>query len=151
MQNITSFTKLFELETLKSEKLRAAILAWYALFAAIYISIISYLIKNDTSIKEAAVPLPHNLFYLLAALFCYEVIANRILDYRIKKHGKSIHPNFKYVNAFIELIIITVMLYIYTTYFQHNSILSDLVLISLYYLIVFLSASTNSAVRCMCL
>ena len=140
MKITTSFTKLFELETLRSEKLRAAILAWYALFTAIYISIISYLIKNDISIKETTVPLPHNLFFLLSALFVYEVFANRLLDFRIKKYGRSIHPNFKYVNAFIELAIITVMLYIYTSYFHHNSVLSDVVLISLYYLIVFLSS-----------
>lgn len=140
MKITTSFTKLFEIETLKSEKLRAAILAGYALFTAIYISVISYLIKNDISIKESVVPLPHSLFILLAALFFYELIANRLLNYREKKYGRSIHPNFKYVNAVIELAIITVMLYVYTVYFNHNSILSDVVLVSLYYLIVFLSA-----------
>ena len=140
MKITTSFSKLFEIETLKSEKLRAAILAGYALFTAIYISVISYLIKNDTSIEKTAAPLPHSLFFLLAALFFYELIANRLLRIREKKYGGSIHPNFKYVNAVIELAIITGMLYVYTVYFNHNSVLSDVVLVSLYYLIVFLSA-----------
>jgi len=140
MKITTAFTKLFELETLRSEKLRAAILASYSLFTALYVLIISYLIKNDLGIKNTVVDLPISLFFLLCALFFYEIIANRILGFRAKKYGKSIHPNFKYVNAFIELAIITVMLYVYTVYFNHNSILSDVVLVSLYYLIVFLSA-----------
>jgi adenylate cyclase len=139
MKITTSFTKLFELETLQSEKLRSAILASYALFTGLYIIVISYLIKNDT---EAGIqfPLPYTLLILLGGLFVYEIATNRILNYRARKYGKSIHPKFKYVNAFIELAIITVMLYVYTVYFHHNSLLSDVVMVSLYYLIVFLSA-----------
>lgn len=140
MKITTSFTKLFELETLKNEKLRAAILSWYSMFTALYVLTVSYLIKNDIGIKDNVVDLPLSLFFLLSALFFYEIITNRILSYRARKYGKSIHPNFKYVNAFIELAIITVMLYVYTVYFNHNSILSDVILVSLYYVIVFLSA-----------
>lgn len=140
MKITTAFTKLFELETLQSEKLRAAILASYALFTGVYILIIHSLIKNDTAAKGAEFALPYSLLYLLAGLFVYEIIANRILNYRAVKFGKSIHPNFKYVNAFIELAIITVMLYVYTVYFNQNSLLSDIITVSLYYVIVFLSA-----------
>lgn len=140
MKITAAFTKLFEIETLQSEKLRAAILASYALFTGLYIAVISYLIKNDTGAAGSGFTLPYTLLYLLAGLFIYEMTTNRILDYRARKFGKSIHPNFKYVNAFIELAIITVMLYVYTVYFHHNSLLSDIIMVSLYYLIVFLSA-----------
>lgn len=140
MKITTSFTKLFELETLQSEKLRAAILASYALFTGVYIVIIHYLIKNDTATKGAEFALPYSLLYLLAGLFLYEIIANRILNYRAVRFGKSIHPNFKYVNALIELALITIMLYVYTVYFNQNSLLSDIITVSLYYVIVFLSA-----------
>ena len=140
MKITTSFTRLFEIETLQSEKLRSAILASYALFTALYILGISYLIKNDPGITDPVFTLPYTLLFLLGGLFVYEIITNRLLDYRIRKFGKSIHPNFKYVNAFIELAFITIMLYVYTVYFPHNSILSDVVMVSLYYLIVFLSA-----------
>lgn len=139
MKITASFSKLFELETLQSEKLRAAILASYALFTGLYILVISYLIKNDTA-TGIQFTLPHTLLFLLAGLFIYEVTINRILNHRAVKFGKSIHPDFKYANAFIELAIITVMLYVYTVYFKHNSFLSDIIMVSLYYLIVFLSA-----------
>ena len=140
MKITAAFTKQFELETLQSEKLRAAILASYALFTGLYILVISYLIKNDTINTGTQFELPYTLLLLLGGLFVYEVIANRILHHRALKFGKSIHPNFKYINAFIELIFITVMLYIYTVYFKHNSLLSDIIMVSLFYLIVFLSA-----------
>ncbi len=136
----TAFTKQFELETLQSEKLRAAILAAYSLFTGLYILVISYLIKNDAGNTATQFRLPNTLLFLLAGLFVYEICANRILDYRAKKFRKSIHRNFKYATAFIELAIITVMIYVYTIYFKNNSLLSDVVLVSLYYLIVFLSA-----------
>lgn len=140
MKITAAFTKQFELETLQSEKLRAAILASYALFTGLYIVVISSLIKNDTGAASTQFKLPHTLLYLLGGLFIYEVIANRVLNYRAEKFGKSIHPRFKYINAFIELATITIMLYIYTVYFKQNSLLSDIVMLSLYYLIVFLSA-----------
>lgn len=140
MKITTAFTKLFELETLRSEKLRAGILAFYALFTALFILVVTWLIKNDPATDAVQYKMPYTLLFLLAGLFVYEICANRILDYRAKKYGKSIHPKFKYVNAFIELASITVMLYIYTVYFNHNSLLSDVVMVSLYYLIVFLSA-----------
>ncbi len=140
MKITTAFTKQFELESLQSEKLRAAILASYALLMGLYIVGISYLIKSDTGGSAIQFKLPHTLLYLLAGLFIYEVTANRILNYRARKFGKSIHPNFKYANAFIELAIITAMLYVYTIYFRNNSLLSDVITVSLYYLIVFLSA-----------
>lgn len=140
MKITTAFTKQFELETLQSEKLRAAILASYALFTGVYILVIGYLINNDSSKTANHFKLPHSLLFLLGSLFVYEIIANRVLNYRALKFGKSIHRNFKYLNAFIELSIITVMLYFYTIYFKNNSLLSDVVMVSLYYLIVFLSA-----------
>jgi adenylate cyclase len=139
MKITAAFTKQFELETLQSEKLRAAILASYALFTGLYIIIISSLIKND-SLPGTQFELPVTLIILLGVLFIYEIAANRLLDHRAKKFGKSIHPQFKYINAFIELTTITVMLYVYNIYFRHNSLLSDIVVVSLYYLIVFLSA-----------
>jgi len=139
MKITAAFTKLFELETLQSEKLRSAILASYALFTALYIIVISYLIKNDTD-TVTQFTLPYTLLFLLAGLFVYEIATNRILNYRARKFGKSIHRNFKYINAFIELAIITAMLYVYTVYFKQNSLLSDVIMVSLYYLIVFLSA-----------
>ena len=139
MKITAAFAKQFELETLQSEKLRAAILASYALFTAFYILIISSLIKNDPGAGDYF-RLPVTLLILMGILFVYEIAANRMLGYRAKKFGRSIHPHFKYFNAFIELATITVMLYIYTIYFRHNSLLSDIVVVSLYYLIVFLSA-----------
>jgi Adenylate cyclase, family 3 (some proteins contain HAMP domain) len=140
MKITTAFTKQFELETLQSEKLRAAILASYALFTGVYILVINYLIKSDTGKTVEGFKLPHSLLFLLAGLFFYELGTNRLLNYRTRKFQRSIHPNFKYVNAFIELATITVMLYVYTVYFKNNSLLSDVVMVSLYYLIVFLSA-----------
>lgn len=140
MKITTAFTKLFELETLRSEKLRAGILALYALFTAVFILVITWMIKNDPATVAVQYRMPYTLLILLAGLFIYEICANRILGYRAKKYGKSIHPKFKYVNAFIELASITIMLYIYTVYFNHNSLLSDVIMVSLYYLIVFLSA-----------
>lgn len=139
MKITTAFTKLFELETLQSEKLRSAILGSYALFTGLYIVVVSYLIKKDTAAAHKF-DLPVTLLFLLSGLIIYELATNRVLNHRANKFGKSIHPNFKYVNAFIELTIITVMFYIYTTYFKHNSLLSDIIMMSLYYLIVFLSA-----------
>ncbi|HEV8080194.1 MAG TPA: adenylate/guanylate cyclase domain-containing protein [Chitinophagaceae bacterium] len=140
MKITTAFKKQFELETLQSEKLRSAILAWYALFTGLYIVAISYLIKNDSISTKAGVEQPNTLLVLLAGLFIYEIITNRILNHKALKDGKSLHSNFKYINAFIELIFITIMLYIYTVYFKHNSLLSDIIMVSLFYLIVFLSA-----------
>ncbi|MEJ7822472.1 MAG: adenylate/guanylate cyclase domain-containing protein, partial [Chitinophagaceae bacterium] len=140
MKITNAFSKQFEVETLQSEKLRAGILAAYALFAGLYIWVISYLIVNDKIISKNLFEIPYTLLLLLAGLFIYEIITNRVLNYRAKKFGKSIHPKFKYINAFIELVFITVMLYIYTVYFKHNSLLSDIIMVSLFYLIVFLSA-----------
>ena len=67
MKITAAFTKQFELETLQSEKLRAAILASYAFFTGIYILGISYLIKNDPATSETKFKLPYTLLFLLAA------------------------------------------------------------------------------------
>jgi adenylate cyclase len=140
MKITTAFTKQFELETLQSEKLRAGILAAFALFTGLYILVINFLIQQDKTNAQIHFDPPYTLLLLLAGLFVYEIIANRLLHYRARKFGKSIHPNFKYINAFIEIISITTMLYVYTVYFKHNSLLSDIIMVSLFYLIVFLSA-----------
>lgn len=133
-----SFTKQFEWETLQSEKLRAAILAAYAAFSFIYILSISLLLNNkEVSIDNA--PLPLTLLFFLGSLFIYEYITNRVLNYRLKRF-RSIHRHFKYLTAFVEVGIITTMLYLYSIYFKKSSLLSDVVLVSLYYLIVFLSS-----------
>lgn len=133
-----SFTKQFEWETLQSEKLRAAILAAYAAFSFVYILSISLILNNQsTSIDK--VPLPVTLLVFLGSLFIYEYLANRILNYRLKQF-KTIHRHFKYLTAFVEVGIITTMLYLYSIYFKKSSLLSDVILVSLYYLIVFLSS-----------
>ncbi|MEP6616224.1 MAG: adenylate/guanylate cyclase domain-containing protein, partial [Ginsengibacter sp.] len=134
------FTKQFEWETLQSEKLRAAILASYALFTMIYIVAIHYIINYETP-HTNEFPLPATLLFFLFALFIYEAIANRVLNYRLKKFDReAIHPDFKYLTAFFEVGFITVMLYVYSIYFKKAAVLSDVILVSLYYLIVFLSA-----------
>ena len=69
MKISTAFTKQFELETLQSEKLRAAILASYALFTALYIVVISFLIQNEPLISKENFKLPYTLLLLLAGLF----------------------------------------------------------------------------------
>src|SRR6476619_7012223 len=133
-----SFTKQFEWETLQSEKLRAAILAAYAAFGFIYILSISLIMNNQaTSIDKT--PLPFTLLIFLAALFIYEYATNRILNFRLKRF-RTIHRHFKYLTAFVEVGFITAMLYMYSIYFKKNSLLSDVVLVSLYYLLVFLSS-----------
>jgi adenylate cyclase len=139
MKIITSFKKQFETETLQSEMLRAAVLAAYALFTSTYIIFINYLIKSDSRLAGRTFHLPRTLLAFLGVLCVYEVITNRVLSMRLTRSNRS-HPYFKYVNAFIELAIITTMLYSYSVYFRDSSLLSDIVLVSLYYLIVFLSA-----------
>lgn len=139
MKITASFKKQFETETLQSEKLRAAILASYALFTSTYILFINFLIKADSRLMGKTFKLPKTLLVFLAALCIYEIIINRVLDNRLNIVKRS-HLYFKYINAFIELSIITTMLYFYSIYFKDSSLLSDIVLVSLYYLIVFLSA-----------
>lgn len=134
-----AFTKQFEWETLQSERLRAAMLAGYALFTFIYILCIGFIINNQTKSIDKF-PLPVILLIFLLVLFIYEFVANRILNYRIKKLNKSAHPHFKYITALIEVVLISVMLYIYSIYFKKASLLTDVILMSLYYLLVFLSS-----------
>ena len=134
-----AFTKQFEWETLQSEKLRAAILASYSLFTFIYILFIN-LIMNKQNHSIDQVPPPVMLLFFLFILFIYEFVTNRVLNYRIKKLNKSVHPHFKYVTALVEVILITVMLYLYSVHFKSASLLSDVILLSLYYLLVFLSS-----------
>ena len=134
-----SFTKQFEWETLQSERLRAAILAGYALFTFVYILCIGYIINSQAhSIDRFSMPVIVLIFLFI--LFIYEFIANRILNYRIKKLNKSAYPNFKYITAMIEVVLISAMLYVYSIYFKKASLLTDVILISLYYLLVFLSS-----------
>ena len=83
-----AFTKQFEWETLQSERLRAAMLAGYALFTFIYILCIGFIINNQTKSIDKF-PLPVILLIFLLVLFIYEFVANRILNYRIKKLNKS--------------------------------------------------------------
>lgn len=142
MKITTTFTKQFEWETLQSEKMRAAILAAYSLFTFIYIFCIT-LIINDQPINhtEHEFPLPYTLLIFLFILFVYELVANRVLNFRLKKIDKrAIHPSFKYITALVEVSIITFMLYLFSVYFKKGSLLSDVIIVSLYYLIVFLSA-----------
>lgn len=139
MKIITAFTKQFEWETLQSEKLRAAILAGYSLFAFIYIICISYII-NYQNHSFVSSPLPVVLLVFLFFLFVYEFITNRIINYRIKKLNKSVHHNFKYITALVEVVLISAMMYTYSVYFKNASFLSDIILLSLYYLLVFLSS-----------
>jgi len=134
-----SFTKQFEWETLQSERLRAAILAGYSLFTFVYILCIGFIINSQNhSIDRFSLPVI--LLIFLFILFIYEFIANRVLNYRIKKLNKSAHPHFKYITALIEVVLISAMLYIYSIYFKNASLLTDVILISLYYLLVFLSS-----------
>ena len=139
MKITAAFTKQFEWETLQSEKLRAAILAAYAFFTFIYIFCIN-LIVNTQHHSIDRFPLPVILLFFLFILFIYEVITNRVLNYRIKKYEQGIHPHFKYITALVEVILISVMLYLYSVYFKRSSLLSDVILLSLYYLLVFLSS-----------
>jgi adenylate cyclase len=139
MKIVASFKKQFETETLQSEKLRAGILAGYALFTSTYIIFINFLIKSDSRLLGQTFKLPMTLLAFLAVLCIYELITNRVLDKRLDSNKRS-HPYFKYINAFVELAIVTTMLYSYSVYFRDTSLLSDIVLVSLYYLIVFLSA-----------
>lgn len=134
-----AFTKQFEWETLQSERLRAAILAGYALFTFIYILCIGFVINNQTHSIDKF-PLPVILLFFLFILFIYEFIANRVLNYHIKKLNKSAYPHFKYITALVEVVLISVMLYIYSIYFKKASLLTDVILMSLYYLLVFLSS-----------
>lgn len=134
-----AFTKQFEWEALQSEKLRAAILAAYSLFTFIYILCITYVInKQNNSLDKF--PLPVILLLFLCILFIYELITNRVLNYRIKKYEAGIHPHFKYFTALVEVALISVMLYWYSAHFKNASLLSDVILLSLYYLLVFLSS-----------
>lgn len=134
-----AFTKQFEWETLQSEKLRAAILAAYSLFTFIYILFISFIINKQTNSIDKF-PLPVILLFFLFILFLYEFVTNRILNYRIKKLEKAAHPHFKYVTALVEVLLISIMLYVYSIYFNRASLLSDIILLSLFYLLVFLSS-----------
>ena len=143
-----SFTKQFEWETLQSEKLRAAILAAYAFFTFIYILCINLVINNQyRSVDQFSMPTMLLLFLFI--LFIYEFITNRVLNYRIKKYEQGIHPHFKYITALIEVILITIMLYLYATYFKKSSLLSDVILLSLYYLLVFLSSFYLDKIICL--
>src|ERR1035437_6995072 len=139
MRITASFKKQFETETLQSEKLRAFILATYALFTCIYILFVNFLIKNDSQMDGKTFRLPYTLVAFMVVLCIYEIITNRVLNIRLNQSKRS-HPYFKYVNAFVELAIITTMLYFYSIQLKDSSLLSDIVLVSLYYLIVFLSA-----------
>jgi adenylate cyclase len=148
MKIIDTFTKQFEWETLQSEKLRAAILASYALFTMIYIIAIHYIINYQTQFTNQF-PLPTTLLFFLSALFGYEAIANRVLNYRLQKFSTAaIHPHFKYITALFEVAFITAMLYVYSVYFKKAALLSDVILVSLYYLIVFLSAFYLDRIIC---
>lgn len=137
MKITAAFTRQFEWETLQSEKLRAAILASYTFFTFVYILCINLIINNQNKSIDNY-PLPVILLAFLFILFVYEFATNRILNYRIKKF-KSSHPVFKYITAFVELVLITIMLYLYAAYFKKASMVSDIILLSLYYLLVFLS------------
>ena len=139
MRMVASFKKQFEAETLQSEKLRAAILAAFALFTCIYIIFINFLIENDMKIGNRAFNLPVPLLSFLLFFFFYEFSANRILNRRLKRASPS-YASFKYMNAFIEMSIITVMLYVYSVHYKDASLQPDIILVSLYYVIVFLSA-----------
>lgn len=139
MRMIASFKKQFAAETLQSEKLRAAILAAFALFTCIYIVFINFLIENDMKIGNRAFNLPVPLLSFLLFFFFYELSANRILNRRLKSAAPS-YTSFKYMNAFIEMSIITIMLYVYSVYYKDASLQPDIILVSLYYVIVFLSA-----------
>src|SRR6478672_113462 len=148
MKIIDTFTKQFEWETLQSEKLRAAILASYALFTMIYIVAIHYIINYQTQFTNQF-PLPTTLLFFLSALFGYEAIANRVLNYRLQKlNTAAIHPHFKYITSLFEVAFITAMLYVYSVYFKKAALLSDVILVSLYYLIVFLSAFYLDRIIC---
>lgn len=138
MKITTAFTKQFEWETLQSEKLRASILAVFALLTLVYTLGAGFFANTVHSIDKF--PLPVVLIYFLATLFIYEFVTNRILNYRLKKLNKTTHPHFKYVTALIEVILISVMLYFYSIYFKKASVLTDVILLSLYYLLVFLSS-----------
>ncbi len=137
MKITAAFARQFEWETLQSEKLRAAILASYTFFTFVYILCINLIINNQNKSIDKY-PLPVILLAFLFILFIYEFATNRILNYRIKKL-KTSHPIFKYITALVELMLITIMLYLYAAYFKNASMVSDIILLSLYYLLVFLS------------
>ncbi|MDQ6756433.1 MAG: adenylate/guanylate cyclase domain-containing protein [Bacteroidota bacterium] len=139
MKITAAFSKQFEWETLQSEKLRAAILAAYSLFTFIYILCINLIISNQSNSTDKF-PLPVILLFFLFILFIYEFVVNRVLNYRIKKYDQGIHRHFKYITALVEVVLITIMLYLYSVYFKKSSLLSDVILLSLYYLLVFLSS-----------
>lgn len=139
MKITVAFAKQFEWETLQSEKLRAAILSAYSFLACLYILCISLIIKNQTG-ANSGLYLPATLLIFLASLGIYELITNRILHYRIKKFNKSIHSHFKYLTALVEITLISVMLYLYSVHFKQAALLSDVILVSLFYLIIFLSS-----------
>ena len=138
MKISTAFVKQFEWETLQSEKLRAAILAAYALFTFAYIFSINLILHSQNNFVESF-QVPRILLIFLFILFIYEFIVNRILAYRLINF-KPLHPGFKYVTAIIELLLITAMLYLYSGYFKKSSLISDVILLSMYYLLVFLSS-----------
>jgi adenylate cyclase len=52
------------------------------------------------------------------------------------------------MTALFEVAFITIMLYVYSVYFKHTTLLSDVILVSLYYLIVFLSAFYLDRIIC---
>ena len=138
MKISTAFVKQFEWETLQSEKLRAAILAAYALFTFAYIFSINLILHSQNNFVESF-QVPRVLLIFLFILFIYEFIVNRILAHRLINF-KPLHPGFKYVTAIIELLLITAMLYLYSGYFKKSSLISDVILLSMYYLLVFLSS-----------
>src|SRR5438874_2125733 len=99
MKITTTFTKQFEWETLQSEKLRAAILAAYSLFTFVYIFCITIIVNNQPLPGEGF-SLPYTLLAFLFVLAAYEFIANRVLNFRLKKIEKqAIHPSFKYLTG----------------------------------------------------
>ncbi|MEO5646894.1 MAG: adenylate/guanylate cyclase domain-containing protein [Chitinophagaceae bacterium] len=140
MKITASFKRQFEWETVQSEKLRAAILSGYSLltFACILIISLSTNLKGTENTGERS--LPYSLLIFLFGLFLYELLMNRILKYQLNKGGRFVRPSFKYITALVELGTITLMLYAYSFYFKNPLVLSDVTLVSLYYLIVFMSA-----------
>ena len=138
MKISAAFAKQFEWETLQSEKLRAAILAAYALFTFAYIFCINIILHDQNSFV-GSFEVPRVLLMFLFVLFLYEFVVNRILEYRLKRF-KPLHGGFKYATALIELVLITTMLYLYSGYFKKASLITDVILLSMYYLLVFLSS-----------
>jgi adenylate cyclase len=139
MKITASFKRQFEWETVQSEKLRAAILSGYSLLTFILILVITG-IENANGGGDPDQNIPFSLLIFLLGLAVYEFLMNRVFSFQLKRGNKFIHPAYKYLTALVELGTITLMLYAYAYYFRHPMIISDVTLVSLYYLIVFLSA-----------